>query len=912
LVVGDQCTERARRKRLAATGRPANPTSLFGPRVPGYTTQVRAPEPRGDHQPSDRSVAVAGPPPGGRDPSPSFGNELRRLRLRAGLTQEGLAERAGLGVATIGALEEGRRRRPYPSSASALAEALALAPADRTALLELASGASARPDSAGPPPLAAEPSRPAARMRLPVPLTELIGREAEVVAAAALLDPARSALRLLTLTGPGGVGKTRLALAVAAAVAGAYPDGVTWVDLAPLRDARLVPATTARAMDLRESRGGSSRELLLEHLRERRLMLVLDNCEHLPGAASVLAELLEGCPHLAMLVTSRAALRLRGERRFPVEPLAAPPEGSASFAAIVTAPAVRLFVERARAVAPDFALDAGNAGVVAAVCRRLDGMPLALELAAARVQLLAPGALLRRLDRRLSLLTGGAADLPERQRALRTTLAWSHNLLGPVDQLLFRRLAVFAGGWTVEAAEAVCGDADLPADDLLERLGVLVDSSLARRIEGGGEPRFGMLETVREYAEEQLLASGDAETVRARHRDWCLALAAAAEPALAGHDQLEWLARLDAERDNLRAALEWSLADEGGGEAGLRLAGALWWFWFAWGHLAEGRQWLDRMLARTRPSDPSSRTVQARALLGAGHLARFQGDWAGAGSYSERSLALCEAAGDASGMGYALHSLGVLAQLEGDWGRARALMERSLAHFRDAGNEAGHRDVRWHLGLVARLEGDYARARTIHDENLTVCRAIGDRRGVAKALVQLGLLALRITGDGALAEALCGESLVVCREIGDTPGMGYALVRLGNLAGSVGNHARARALHREGLERFRDVMDRRQLATGLSFCGSLAVRDGSPARGVRLFGAADALDSLYRTSLDPVERGGCDAGLAAARAALGEDAFAEAWADGRVMALGQAIALATEDGASSGRRRPSNARTPRT
>ncbi|HEV8637512.1 MAG TPA: helix-turn-helix domain-containing protein, partial [Chloroflexota bacterium] len=439
---------------------------------------MRAPQPGGDDRRADTSAGAVRPPLAGREEPAPLGDQLRRLRVRAGLTQEVLAERAGLGVATIGALEEGRRRRPYPSTVAALAAALGLAPADRAALLELASGPSARPDAPGPPPTAHGTTRPAARVRLPVPPTALIGRETEVAAASAMLDPARSAVRLLTLVGPGGVGKTRLGLAVAGALAEAYPDGVVFVDLAPLRDHRLVAPTIARALEVAGSGGRSARELLLEHLQARELLLVLDNFEHVLGAAPLLAELLEGCARLALLVTSRTVLRVRSEQRFGVAPLAAPAEELPSVQAAAASPAVRLFVERARAVAPAFALDAGNAHAVAAVCRRLDGIPLAIELAAARAGLLEPAALLRRLERRLPLLTGGAADLPERQQTLRRTLDWSHDLLGPAEQILLRRLAVFAGGWTLDAAEAVCGGADLAADDVLERLGVLVDNTL--------------------------------------------------------------------------------------------------------------------------------------------------------------------------------------------------------------------------------------------------------------------------------------------------------------------------------------------------------------------------------------------------------------------------------------------------
>jgi non-specific serine/threonine protein kinase len=821
-------------------------------------------------------------------PEPAeFGLLLRRHRVEARLTQEALAERAGVSTRGIQSLERGEAK-PHHDTFERLARALAL-PAEQRALFLAAAKPVPRQrkpadrPSASPPEGAARSAGPPPT-NLPVQVTSFVGRERELVETAELL----AATRLLTLTGTGGGGKTRLALALAAQVQAGFADGVWLVELAPLADPALVPRAAASVLGVRELHDRPLLGTLIDALRARHLLLLLDNCEHVVDAAARLASaVVRACPRVAFLATSREALAVAGEAVYPVPSLAVPDlSGLPAPDSLRGYGAVRLFCDRARAVRPGFALGEQNARAVAQICCRLDGIPLAIELAAARVKFLTAEQIADRLDDRFRLLAAGDRTALPRHRTLRGLIDWSYDLLPGEERALFRRLAVFAGGFTLEAAEGVCAGGAIAEHAVIGLLSQLVDKSLVVADEQGGAARYRLLETVRQYAWDRLAEAGEAEAVRDRHRDWYVGFAERTE-ALPD--------RLGTERDNLRAALEWSLADEGGVEAGLRLAGALWWFWFAWGYLAEGRQWLEATLARAPASERASPALRARALLGAGHLARFQGDWPGARSYCERSLTLFEATGDRSGVGYALHGLGVLAQLDGDYGQARALVERSVTRFRESGNQAGIRDGLWHLGLVARLEGDYARARDIYEENLTLCRSSGDGRGVAKALVQMGLLALRIERDSTRAGALCGESLVISREIGDKPGAGYALARLGNLAQSAGDHARARALYQESLECFREVMDKRQLATCLGFCGNLAVRGGLPPRGARLLGAAAALDPLYRTSLDPVERAECDAGLAAARVVLGDDAFADAWADGRAMPLAQAIALATED-----------------
>jgi predicted ATPase/transcriptional regulator with XRE-family HTH domain len=469
----------------------------------------------------------------------SFGEYLRQFRLRAGLSQAALAEQANLSTAAITALERGARNAPYPRTLDSLARALELSPQEREDLIAAGTRVGSRRADAlrvdqpvsqlaeriGAGAVSVRSARPvtatpARAHNVPVPPTALIGRSDDLSAATTVLDPADSAVRLLTLVGPGGVGKTRLAVAVAAQLADRYADGVVCVDLAPLHDHRLVAATIAQVLELRQGGGRSARDLLVEHLRARQLLLVLDNFEHLLAAAPLLGHLLARCPRLNLLVTSRAAMRLRGERRLAVPPLevAAPEQPLETIAATA---AVQLFVERAQAVLPEFELSEANAADVARICRLLDGLPLAIELAAARVGLLEPAALLRRLQQhRLPLLTRGATDLPARQQTLRSTLAWSYDLLEPGEQRLFRRLAVFAGGWTLEAAEVVCADTAVPATEVLDRLQALVDSSLVWRLETStNEPRCAQLETVHEFAQEQLAAADEAEgATGATHR----------------------------------------------------------------------------------------------------------------------------------------------------------------------------------------------------------------------------------------------------------------------------------------------------------------------------------------------------------------------------------------------------------
>jgi predicted ATPase/transcriptional regulator with XRE-family HTH domain len=705
-----------------------------------------------------------------------FSEMLRRSRERSGLSQEALAERTGLTAKAISALERGERRRPYPRTLNLLATALDLTAAERATLVTLARGAPPAPplEPAHPTADASAPVAPPLAP-LPTPLTSHIGRDSERAAATALLA---GGARLLTVTGPGGVGKTRLALAVAVGLGAAFPDGVAFVDLAPLRDPRLVPAAMARAVRLRESGGQSARELLLAHLRPRRLLLVLDNFEHLLGAAPLLTELLEGCPSVALLITSRAALRLRGERRFPLLLLPTPPAEQPSVEAIAAAPAVRLFVERARAVAPDFALDADSAGAVAAICRRLDGLPLAIELAAARTALLRPEALLHRLERRLPLLTGGAADLPERQQSLHRTLAWSYDLLTEAEQQLFRRLAVFVGGCTLEAAEAVCGDDDHDANGVIERLGVLVDNSFVRRLDDQrGEPRFVMLETVHEYAVEQLAASGEQATVQHAHAQYMLDVALRARRGMAGRAQAAWVQRLEEEHHDLRAALTWAL-EAGETELALRLCAALTRFWYHRGYYREGCDWSARVLAAAPHGTPARR---AAVLFGVAALTDVLHKHAEARAQIEASVALWRAAGDRRGLASSLASLGMMARHDRDWPAARQAREEALAIYAESPEPWGQRLALGVLGWVAEDEGDHATARRLLEASLAVARAGGSPIDIALQLNNLGIVAIR-QGDTGEAQERHREALRLTHEVDAREPMAGALEGLAAVA----------------------------------------------------------------------------------------------------------------------------------
>ena len=682
---------------------------------------------------------------------------------------------------------------------------------------------------------------------LPPQLTSFVGREHEIAEARRLLGRTR----LLTLTGAGGTGKSRLALQVAAELLPEYRDGAFFADLSSVSDPALVPSVVARALRVPEVAGRPILEAVREHLRDEELLLVVDNFEQVAGAAAVVEELLTAAPDVKVLVTSRVALSVQGEQELVVPPLDLPdPERLPDHDALGRFEAVRLFTERAQAVRPGFRLTEQNAPAVAEITARLDGLPLAIELAATRTKVLTPEQILPRLQRRLSILTSGARTLPERQRTLRNAIAWSHDLLEAADKQLFARLSVFTGGWTLESAEAVCDPGGLGLDTL-DGLTSLLDQSLVRADEPiAGHPRFSMLETIREFGQEQLEAGGELDGLLRRHGAQFLGFAVAAEPHLTGVDQGEWLDRCDLEQANLRAALRWAI-EAGETDRAQEAAGALWRFWQQRGHLTEGRRWLEELLAL--PSGQGRTPARAKALAGAGGIAWWQEDIAAAGRFYAEALAIERELGDPAGTAEALYNQAFVMGAGGDVDAAVELFEESLELFRQAGNEGGVTRVLWMIVLRDLVAGNWDRPVVRAEEAVAAWRRAGDRFALADGLVWLGVVYAR-----------------------------------------VGRHADARSAVLEALELFGAVdspMGVVSVILGLSY---LARWEDRYEDAVRLAGAAESLREQVggRAPLEFLA-GFLGDPEAEARARLPEAAAQRAWEEGRSLSVDAALALAT-------------------
>lgn len=816
----------------------------------------------------------------------SFAELLKQHRIAAALSQEALAERAGLSTRAISDLERGLHRAPYPHTIRLLAEALGLAADTRARLI-----AAVVRQRGLPAALPAASGR--AVSRLPVPLTPLLGRERDEAAVAQLLHQA--GVRLLTLTGPGGVGKTRLAIQVAAGFAAELPESVAFAELAGIRDVGLVLPTMVQALGLRADGGRSPLETLAAHLRDRETLLVLDNFEHLAAAAEQVIALLAACPPLKILVTSRAALHVHGEQQFVVPPLVLPPESPPPVEELAQVPSVLLFVQRAQALRPTFALSQETGPVVAAICRRLDGLPLAIELAAARIKVLSPKALLERLERQLPVLSGGPRDQPARQHSLRETIAWSYDLLPPREQALFRRLAVFTDGCTLEAAESVCVDRT-PTPDGLDASAVfdgvvqLVDQSLLRVEEqSDGEPRFAMLETLREYGQEQLATYGEAVAMRQRHASYFLALAEQAEPKLRAAQRAEWLLRLEAEQANFRSALRWTQAQPGA-TTGLQLAVALWRFWFLSGQAREGRSWLESGLAASAALSPE---LRAKALDASGVLAHSQGDYAAAHAFHEQSLPLWRGAENPQGIAGALGSLGLVLKAEGELDRAAVLLEEALGLWRELNDSTGIGMLLNNLSVVAIERADYDRAEALQTESLLLKRRLRDTSGIAYSLNNLAECA-RYRRNYRAAEALLTEGLALARELGGKHLIAHLLHSLAMVAQQLGEPERAAALIAESFQLFQELEEQAGIALCLEGMAAAAAARHDDARAVRIFGAAAALRTAIGAPLPPVDQAERDSVLAEARHRLRHGDSAAAWAVGQALPLEATMAYAMD------------------
>lgn len=711
---------------------------------------------------------------------------------------------------------------------------------------------------------------------MPTPRTPLIGREKEVAKAADfLLDPN---VRLLSLTGAGGAGKTRLAIAVASRVSDQFRAGVQFVGLASITGSELVATALAKALELPQTANRSFPEVLSDHLTDSGpFLFVLDNFEQVLPAATFVAEILAACPNLKVLVTSRACLRVYGEQEFPVAPLE---QDSA----------VQLFVQRATAVRLNFTMTAENSGAIREICSRVDGLPLAIELAAARTKLLSPQAILERLESRLQLLTGGALDLPERQQTLRKTIDWSHDLLNEAEQKLLRRFSVFTGGSTIEGAEAVCDTGLDLGLDVFEGISSLVGKNLVQRVDvPDSEPRFTMLETIREYAGERLLASGEQAGTRRAHAAYCLVLAEEGNPELSPAERVRWLARCDLEIDNFRSALDWLFVKDLAW--GLRLCMALFRFWDMREHLSEGRSRLEQILRRAGDGYPKQR---ARVGIFLGALATAQGDFSAGKRFAEQSLSLYEELNDRWGVAASLNALGISARDSGDYEAAQASFERCLQSWRMLSEPLETARCLHNLANVAKIRRHYRSAQVALLEATEIFEGVGDRSGAAWSINQQGDIACEQSEFDA-ARQHYRRALNLFREAGDRWGCARSLADLGSVDCEQKEYEAAHSSYREALEVFAGLGHKRGMARALEGSACLAAAQGQASRALRLAAAAEHLRRLIGARMPQAEEEKLHQHLSSAWISLGEREGKRAWAEGAGMSIDDAVQYSLEE-----------------
>ncbi|HYO49214.1 MAG TPA: tetratricopeptide repeat protein [Chloroflexia bacterium] len=821
--------------------------------------------------------------------SDTFALWLRERRKAVDFTQEALAERAGLSLSAVRKLEAGKRK-PSRKVAEVLANALRIPPEDRARFLHVARGA-----------VGEEASTP---NNLPAELTSLVGRDEDVARISSLL---RGEVRLATLTGPPGIGKTRLALAVAREVLGSFPDGVFMVPLAPVREQVGVTRAIADVLGLRDTGREPFSLTVREYLQGKRALLVLDNYEQVVSSAAIVAGLLERCPNLKVLVTSREPLHIRGERQTPVASLQVPGTEyrvPSDASALGTVAAVALFVERAREVVPSFRLTPKNAGAAAAICTHLDGLPLAIELVAARMRLLSPATILARLQGQghegrtsaLHLLTGGARDLPARHRTLRDAIGWSYDLLGEDERVLFARLGVFVGGCTLKSAEAVCNAMGDLAISVLEGLSSLLDKSLLK-VEGeedeDSEPRYRMLETILEYAGERLEASGEEDKVKGWLVEYYLALAQAARTQMQG-DQRGWGKRLEAERHNIRAALRWAISS-GRIEAAAHLSSGLFYFWYVRGYVSEGLGLLEEVVGHeARTGLPEA--LQAELLSGAGFLASAQYDFEQAARRLDESLVLSRRTGDRTMIGITLNAIGGMVETSrGNYAKAEHTLKEALGLFKELGESRRAGVVLYNLSLLALFMGKNEQSQTLIMEALPLLRGAGDDWNEALALTVLGFTLCR-QGEYEQATGVCNEAVASFQGVeGKQNGLAAVIGCLAEIARRQGDNERARLLYKESLSVDRETTNYRIIAHDLVGLGLLAALEGQPKRATTLFGILNGwTDKLKAVLITPADMSEYESGLASAREALDRTQWALALESGRAMSVAQAINYALE------------------
>jgi len=727
---------------------------------------------------------------------------------------------------------------------------------------------------------------------LPVARTPLVGRERELQAVRQLLlDPA---VRLVTLTGAGGSGKTRLGLELCRELAETFGRWVYFVGLGSISDPVMVPAAIAESVGIRETGARPFIDLLKNHFREREpspVLLLLDNLEHILPASAFVVELIEASQTLKVLVTSRAPLRVYGEHEFPVPPLALPdPHHLHSLSALIGNPSVSLFAQRSAAVKPDFQLTVENAAAVAEICSRVDGLPLAIELAAARVKMLPLSGILARLQSRLQLLTAGARDLPQRQQTLRNTIDWSYDLLNEGEQKLLRRLGVFWGGCTLEGAEAVCNTGNDLGSDIFELMTSLVDKSLVQRQQGNDEPRFRMLETIREYSLERLQQSGEDAATKRAHAAYCLVLAEEGNPELSENERAAWLARCDMEYDDFRAALDW-LFQTRALDWGFRFCMALFRFWDMREHSAEGRARLEHIL-QLAGSGYSRERAKTSLFLGA--FSTAQGDFLAAARFLQQSLSISQELDDPSGIAVSLNALAISARDREDYVAAQINFEQSLAYWRKIQDRVGTARCLHNLGNVAKICGDYACARLALAEAMQIFEEIGDGSGAAWALNQQGDVA-KEQGDLLGARDLYQRALSAFRQAGDRWGTARSLADLGTIACGLGEQSTAFAAYRDSLEIFASLEHRRGIARVLEGLACLALARGEARRALYVAAAAAHLRKTISAPLPPAEQSKLDQNLQNAWRQLGELEGQKAWNEGSAMPTESAIQRALSE-----------------